>query len=264
MRVLRSITLVLALGLWGGLAEATTISWDFEQSTWPQFGPCCPNAIPSVILTENGNHFSRLTASTTDCGPSYFTTCPRTRAEVVIGNLTSVEGATRVYSIDIRFPSPAQAPAQAPSGHDSLVWQMVNPGGPELRTSWIGSQNGRVYLGNPIQPVPHTQYEVNLGNIQGPFATVQAIDLGPIDLGVWHTYKIVMIESTNPAVGRLMAYRDGVWIGTLANQATIRNLTYTEIYIDVVEAQGNMTGVADFDNASLATVPVAPTNLRVQ
>jgi hypothetical protein len=247
---LRVVLIALALGLWGSLAWATTISWDFENGGWPS-GPICCNAVPPVVNATGGNpdHYARLTASPTDCGPTFFTTCPRIRAEAWIGQINDVVGETRTYKIDLRFPSANQAV----TGHDSLVWQMVNPGpnSPELRTSWIGTQNGRIYIANPIQPVPHTPLEVNLGGIQGPFPTVQALDLGPLVFDEWHTYVIEMVEAMLPNTGTIKAWRDGVPFGTIAGQATIRSVNYTEIYIDVVSDNG-VKGIVDFDNASLA------------
>jgi hypothetical protein len=256
------VLIVVALGLWGSPAGATKISWDFENGGWPGSGPLCCNAIPTIINATGGNpnHYARLTASPADCGSAFFTTCPRTRAESFIGQLPDVAGDTRTYSIDIRFPSGIQPM----TGHDALIWQSFSNGSTsEHRTTWIGTQNGRIYIANPVTPVPNTQYTVNLGPIQGPGSTVQAVDLGPLVYDEWHTYRVVVVQAVTPNPGSVTVYKDNVLIGTMSGQPTLWSLAETEVFVNYVDGNG-VLGVVDFDNASLATPPPAPTGLMVQ
>src|SRR5215831_18054241 len=84
-------------------------SWNFEAGTFPPDPNVEPNAIPTVINLEGAPHlhYARLTASPSDCGEAFFTTCPRTRAEKYIGGfpLPDTTGQIVTFQFDIRIPS---------------------------------------------------------------------------------------------------------------------------------------------------------------
>lgn len=116
------------------------------QESWPDVASTA--AVPRAILTESGNHFLRLVASPTDCGPLFATTCPRTRALVGPGWSTVTSGQTITYAWRMRLPGGAANPA----GTNGMVMQLFQDGTAACptcaRTIWIGNKSGHLWLVN--------------------------------------------------------------------------------------------------------------------
>ena len=141
--------------------QAISISWDFETGTLPNPPDNPNNVVPPVVLTEtNGNHYGRLTVTSSDCrtpGDAVWDPCPRVREQVVIGTIPEVAGQTRTFSFKVRIPSAGQ-PAK---GHDSILWQIVEPNATGTnqfhRSFWFGIHDfwagDRFYWANRVPPV---------------------------------------------------------------------------------------------------------------
>src|SRR5262249_10961297 len=126
------------------------LSYDFENGQIPNANSNSlqTSAIPPTILTEpGGNHFLRMTASPQDCGPNFATTCPGTRAELLMGHAPETSNVTITYSLSLRIPS------SNPSGQYNLLAQLFQGlGVPSVsgKTIWLGSQNGRIFVRNDL------------------------------------------------------------------------------------------------------------------
>ncbi len=230
---------------------AQSISWDFETGTFPHGsvpgGFIYPNMVAPVVLLEGPPHlhFARLTASPPDCGDTFNTTCPRTRAEMWMGGLPDVMGATRTYAFSMRLPS------SNPPGQDALLWQTFEGDPPNTnRDIWLGVQNGRVYLANAVQPVPQTSQTVDLGGIGG---ISQVVDLGPIVYDQWNTYQVVVLLATD-TTGTVTVWKNGVEMGTITGQPTKYFTNHTDVYLNVVD-EGGTLGIVDFDDVQQQTNP---------
>lgn len=171
------------------LAQSQQIFKDFENGIFEngiiggQYN--LPNQIPPTILTESGNHFLRLTASLSDCGPTFFfTTCPRTRALVEVGWSTITGGQTVIYSWKMRIPR-----ATNPDGQNGMVFQTFQDANGAFtggRTMWVGILNGRLYLINRFVE----------GNND---CQTCGVDLGPIRYDQWVDYSLSVYLSANPS-----------------------------------------------------------------
>jgi|SRR5215472_639883 len=267
------ITLVLTLWLWSQLAWAATFSWDFETGTYPAGsypgGPMDPNLVPPVVLSEGGNHLGRLTASPSDCGEAFQTTCPQTRAEAWMSGLPDVIGESRTYTVSVRIPS-SGAGGSNTTAHTALVWQVFEGDYPiSARDIWIGVENGRLYLANQVRPIPQTSQTVPLELARDGIA--QVVELGALVYDQWNTYIVTVLQSLDPATGSVSVKKNGVQMGAITGQPTKYYVNHTDIYLDVVDRNGTL-GIADFDNVQISTggstgdstPPAPPTALRVQ
>jgi hypothetical protein len=263
------ITLVLTLGLWGGLAWAAftfILSYNFEDGIIPNSNTLGPNAVPTTIMTEGTNEFLRMTASPSDCGDAFGTTCPRTRAELLIGHDSNVTEIV-TYSFKLRYPS------SNPSGQNQLSMQTYQGfftyPNYTSRLLWIGLKDGRVYLANRLPPVPQTSQYVDLGTAGGP---AQIVDLGPVAYDTWITYALSVNWSTDPLLAWASVTKNGVAMGSITGQPTLAYTQSTpDMFTDVISFDG-VLGIADFDNVQIgtggstgdSTPPAPPTALRVQ
>ena len=212
------------------------MAYNFEDGQIPNSNRLSSNLIPATVLTEsNGNHFLRMTASPEDCGPSFGTTCPRTRAELWIGFAPGTADQMVTYNFSMRIPSSNSG------GRNNLLMQLfqgladiVNSG----KTIWIGSQNGRLFLENDLT---HT-----------------TADLGVISYDQWMNFSLVVYLTTNPSQGRADAYRNGALPGSIVGEATEKIADITNMYLDVIDF-GGVLGIADFDNVQISTGGLVPT-----
>jgi hypothetical protein len=236
-----------------------TITWDFETGAFPN-PATTPTQVPAIVLLEGSPHFhyGRLTASPSDCGTSFFTTCPKTRAEVFFNQLNTTLGETRTYQIDLRMPSSGTGGSNTGT-HRNMAWQLFGANGLSSRTIWIGINpaNNHWYVANRVQPC-------NTNCVQNPLddtpANVQLIDLGAVVYDQWETFKIIVKYATD-TTGTVQALKNNTNMGTTSNQATISGVEPMQVYIDQLDFAGNF-GIVDFDNLSMTDVqpsgPVKP------
>src|SRR5204862_5405184 len=199
------------------------VSFDLENGQVPnggKFDPdgggVYPNLVRATVLTEsNGNHFLRMTARPSDCGPSFRTTCPETRAEIWIGSTQGSGNQSATFSFAMRIPS------SNPGGQNNLLFQLfqglrdpINSG----RTIWIGSQNGRLFLENGLT---HT-----------------TADLGSINYDQWVKFSLVVYLTTNASQGRADAHINGAPAGSIVGEGTEKIAGITNMYLNVVDSGG--------------------------
>jgi len=230
---------------------AQSLSWDFEAGTFPNPADQ-PNLVPPVVLTEiNGNHYGRLTGSPSDCSTTDFILwdpCPQIREQVRIWTIPEVEGETRTFSLTVRIPSAGQ-PA---TGHDSMLWQLLEPGPNSTRTIWFGIRDfgagQHFYVANQVPPCPTGCTYIPV-IAKGDYANV--VDLGPVVFDQWMTIQLDMTLAATPTNGTLIVRKNGAVVQTISNQPTTwlpTGLTQ-DVKIDVLDWSGTL-GIADFDNLS--------------
>ena len=229
--------------------KAAAISWDFEGRSFPN-RPDAPNVVPPVVLTENGNHFGRLTATPSDCrtpGNAVWDPCPIIREQIRYVTIPEVEGETRTYSFSLRIPSVGQ-PA---TGHDVFYWQIVEPNATGAnqyhRSFWFGVHDfgagQRVFLANRVPPCPGDCIIFQTrGNVPA-----SVIDLGPLVFDQWDTYEIIMTLAVTPKNGTVVVKKNGKVVTKVTNQPTMYLVDTQEVKIDVLDWSGTQ-GIADFDN----------------
>ena len=66
--------------------------------------PGYPNRVPPTVRSEAGNRFLTLTASPSDCGNAFATTCPRIRTNVAVGHAPQTTNTTVRYQWRMRIP----------------------------------------------------------------------------------------------------------------------------------------------------------------
>jgi len=221
-------------------SAGVVLTYNFEDGQIPNSNRLSSNLIPATVLTEsNGNHFLRMTASPEDCGPSFGTTCPRTRAELWIGFAPGTADQTVTYNFSMRIPS------SNPAGQNNMLWQLfqgyrIDPAGG--RTIWLGSQSGKLYVAN-----------------QSGSGGVQRVELGSIQYDRWVNFSLVVYLSADPSLGRVDVYMDGNLIGSITEQATVLFTQYlTDMFLNIVDFNG-AAGTADFDNLQISTGGLVPT-----
>jgi Polysaccharide lyase len=218
--------------MFAATSSGIVLSDDFESGVITNADSLMLNKIATAILTEpDGNHFLRMTATSEDCGPSFFTTCPRTRAELWIGSAPVTMNETVAYSFSLRIPRLNNL-----TGQDSLLWQLfqgyrIDPNG--VRTIWLGIQNGRLYVANQTG------------------GTTQKIDLGLVQYDIWVDYSMV-VYLRDDSSGRVDVYMNATLIGSIVGQPTILFDQYvTDMFLNVVSFNG-VLGSADFDNVQIS------------
>ena len=228
--------------------QAAAIKSDFEAGTFPN-RPDAPNVVPPVVRKEpNGNHYGRLTATSSDCrtlDDPVWDACPKIRQQVVIGTIPEVEGETRTFSLALRIPSAGQ-PA---TGHDVFYWQIIEPhatGANQYeRSFWLGVHDfgagQRVYLANRVPPCPG-----NCVVVAGD-APANIIDLGALTFDQWDTYQITMTLAVTPNNGTVIVSKNGNVVATVTNQPTMYLVDTQDFKMDVLDWFGT-PGIADFDN----------------
>jgi hypothetical protein len=234
-------------------ASGQSMSWDFESGTFPPAGPPTPTQFPTVVLLEGSPHFhyGRLTAVPADCGPSFFTDCPKTRAEVFVNSLIPVAGQFWTYQFDLRMPSSGAAGNN--TGAHTLMACQVHFTTPPNRSIWIGVTNGRWYIANRIQPCPA---ECITDPLDGGTNPAQVIDLGAVVYDEWETFRVVVRLETD-TTGTVQVSKNGITVGTMTNQATFVAIEPQEIYMNMLDVNGSL-GIVDFDNLSMSTVQPPP------
>ena len=203
--------------------------YDFENGQVPNANSSYPNTTPPAILTEsNGNHFLRMTAVPQDCGPTFATTCPRTREELLMGHAPETSNITTTYSFSLRIPS------SNPSGQYNVLAQLFQGiGVPRVsgKTIWLGSQNGRIFVRNDLNQ--------------------QTLDVGPIQYDKWVDYSLAVYMSTDASLGLVDVSVDGQHVGRLTGYATLKDSQYvTDLFLNVIDYLG-VFGVVDFDNVQI-------------
>ena len=204
---------------------------DFENGQIPNADTLMSNSIPTIILSDpDGNHFLRMTVSSSDCGPKYNTTCPWNRAELLVGTGPTTDNQTVTYSFSMRIPTSNPA-----SNH--LLVQAYQGYGITLnygRTFWLGTSSGIVFVQNDV-------------------GGHQRVNLESIQYDTWVNYTLVVYLTTDVNLGRIDVYKDLQSIASITGQATERTSQYTsDLFFNVVAFDGS-PGTADFDNAQIST-----------
>lgn len=236
----------------GQSASGQFISWDFENGTFPA-GPATPTQFPAAVLLEGSPHFhyGRLTAVPADCGPSFFTDCPTTRAEVFFNSLTPVAGEFRTYQFDLRLPSTGAA-GNNTGAHTLMAWQVYFKTSPN-QSLWIGVTNGRWYIANPIQPCPA---DCITDPLFGGTTPAQVIDLGAVVYDEWESFRVVVLLKSD-TTGTVQVSKNGITVGTMTNQATFVAIEPQELFLNMLDVNGSL-GIVDFDNLSMSDVQPQP------
>ena len=238
-------------------ASGQSISWDFESGTFPPTGPTTATHFPAVVLLEESPHFhyGRLTAVPSDCGPSYFTTCPVTRAEWFFDQLTPLIGQSFTYQVDLRLPSSAAAGSNI-GPHQLIAWQIFGTVAGS-QSVWLGvASGGRWYIANQMQPCANPRCAANDPLFGGP-TPIQMIDLGAVVYDQWETFKVIVGFNADTA-GTVQVSKNGTSMGIMTNQATMLvSGVPQQVFLDVLDVPGNL-GIVDFDNLSMSDVQPPP------
>jgi hypothetical protein len=226
----------LARGIMGGEPDhaPTPIKYayyDFESGEIPFADTLMPNSTPTSILADpDGNQFLRMTVSPSDCGPNFYTSCPKTRAELFVAAGPNTHDQIVTYSFSMRIPS------RNPADNHLLVqgfqgYRMTFDYG---RTFWLGTSDGEVFVQNDV-------------------GKKQRLNLGPVQYDTWVHYELVVNLTSDPDLGRIDVYKDAELVGSITKQATERTSQYTsDLFLNVVDFKGS-SGTADFDNVQLST-----------
>jgi hypothetical protein len=197
--------------------------------------PGYPNRVPPTVRSEAGNRFLTLTASPSDCGPAFATTCPRIRTNVAVGHAPQTTNTTVRYQWRMRIPW-----ANNPAGQDNMWMQLFQDADWEWvggRTVWIGGAGGHLFLRNQ-----HTA----LGR------TFTQVDLGPIPYDQWVEYSLYVFLTVDPSRGHITLYMDGVEVGSIVGEWTqLIASKVTEMNLQIVDFYGT-TGTADYDDVSVS------------
>jgi hypothetical protein len=248
----RSMTLFLLLVLlvFKLACAATILSIDFEDGQIHNADPPgYPNLVPPAVLVESGNHFLRLTASPSDCGPDFATTCPRTRANVSMGHSSVKSGSRVTYSWSMRIPR-----ATNPDGQNNMWFQLAQDSTPTFtggRLAWIGTQNGRLFIENTA-PRQH--------DTSGPWTRR---DLKPIPYDQWVNYSLSVFLTDVAALGRIELSMNGALVASIVGENTVFKVghfgntnsganEYTQMHLQIVDFVG-VFGTADYDNVHIIT-----------
>jgi parallel beta-helix repeat protein len=201
-----SVLLVMVLVGWPVLAAAqaiTTFYHDFEDGQTHVVSRTTM-AIKPAVVTEGSQKFLRLTHSTNNCDSTPDGSCPpggRTEVFFTSGQasmplISAAPGQSWTYEMDIRFSSDAGMNAEAMQlfmdGTENECYGCQNGTGPVFRL-WRGQTTG-----TNLTFMHWTKNETSLASA---VRTVLA--------GTWHTYKVVVIWSHDPSIGRLEAFFDG-------------------------------------------------------
>ena len=227
--------------------------WNFETGTWPSF-PDSIYTVPPVVNSPGGNpnSYGRLTASPSDCGgppPRNDDPCPMIREQVVMWTIPEVQGEVRSYSFDLRIPSAGQ-PA---TGHDSMLWQLLEPNG-GTRSMWIGVRDfgagERIYFANQVPPCPSSCISLPVVS----FGLANVVDLGPLVFDQWITYQVDMTLAATPTNGSVTIWMNGSIVATITDQPTMYLVDTQDVKFDVLDWSGTL-GIADFDNVYSSSIP---------
>lgn len=238
------------------LQAAQSISWDFESAAFPH-PQSTPTQFPAVVLLEGSPHFhyGRLTALPSDCGPSYFTSCPTTRAEGLFNEITVADGTTMTFLVDLRLPSSGTGGSNTGT-HTLMVGQLfANTAGG--RSVWLGvNTSNHWYIANEMQPCSNPGCAA-IDPLFGDSTLIQMIDLGAVVYDQWESFSIVVLISTTTA-GTVQISKNGTDMGTMTQQATALSVSVAQqVWINVLDPGGNF-GIVDFDNLAMTDVQPPP------
>ena len=176
----------------------STVNYPFEDSLLR--GTPTTMKVPPKILTENANHFMRITGSSSDKESIPASHPARNRSTVTFtskySSMPLLSNATmrQTYSAKIRFHDN--------TGSDGSIFELFQDG---PQTGGYGTRDGQG---------PVVRFFRNNGRVWGVAnyaneTKSNKFDLGVIPAGSWHTYMVKAVWSHTPSEGRIEIYLDG-------------------------------------------------------
>ena len=219
---------------------ALPYSKDFEDGALTGISPRGTFAIPPVVLSEDGNKFMRITASSSDTGSTPVE--GRIRAQV---NVSAIKAETLdeskenkiAYSYDFRYRS---------EGFSGITMQLFQ----------IGPYTGYGKPGGYGPVVWNYRLKDNSVIISNNYDNdkVDSINVGKVANNTWHNVKIVATWSHNPAKAYLEFHFDNKLVKKITGRDICKGTsTYTLPYMDLGLYGGDLTNSlagksVDFDN----------------
>ena len=239
----------------------TTVNYNFEDGL--RRGDPTQMQVPPTIVTENGNKFMRITGSAGDKENIPSSHPNRNRSTVRFTSsfssmpLLSNTNMRQTYSAKIRFHDN--------TGTDGNVLSLFQ-NGPQL--GGYGTRDGQGPVVICWRNTGRVACRANYANE----TKADAVDLGAIPAGTWHTYMVKAVWSHDPSQGRIEIYLDG----TLKKRITGRDVNLGSTSNRIPEMKMGLygdyaVGVIDVDNVtayptsstSSTVALLSPTNLRL-
>jgi hypothetical protein len=176
----------------------TTVNYSFEDGLLR--GDPTTMKVPPKILTENGNHFMRITGSAGDKEGIPASHPARNRSTVEFTShaqdmpLFNDANRRQTYSGKLRF--------HENTGSDGVVFELFQSA-PKLGGYGTRDGNGPVFI--CWRDNSRLKCRANYANE----TKSTAVDLGSIPAGTWHTLTLNAVWSHNASQGRLELYLDG-------------------------------------------------------
>jgi Polysaccharide lyase len=241
----------------------TTVNYSFEDGLLR--GDPTAMKVPPKILTENGNHFIRITGSAGDKEGIPSTHTHRNRSTIGFTShaqempLFTDSNRRQTYSAKLRFHDN--------TGSDGVVFELFQSA-PKLGGYGTRDGNGPVFI--CWRNNGRVGCRANYANE----TKATAVDLGFIPAGTWHTLTLNAVWSHNASQGRLELYLDGsrkllvtgrdVNLGSNSNR--LPNMKFG-MYGDYAVGQldvDNVTAKSWLPSASSSLVALStPQNIRI-
>jgi polysaccharide lyase-like protein len=197
---------LVGVGLLGALcllpaapAQAqSTVNYSFEDGLL--HGTPTAMKVPPKILTENGNHFMRITGSSSDKQSIPASHPARNRSTVTFTSkyssmpLLSSTTMRQTYSAKVRFHDN--------TGSDGVVLELFQDG-PQSGGYGTPDGNGPVFI--CWRNNGRVKCRANYANE----TKATAVDLGVMPAGTWYTFKVNAVWSHNASQGRIELYVNG-------------------------------------------------------
>jgi len=240
----------------------TNVNYDFEDGLLR--GDPTKMQVPPKIVSENGNEFMRITGSAADKEAVPKKHPNRNRSTVRFTSpyssmpIISEANRRQTYSAAMRFHDN--------TGTDGVVFELFQgaPGGEK----GYGNRNGTGPVVIFWRSDGHVFFRANYANE----TKWDAVDLGSIPAGSWHTYTVKAVWSHDPSEGRIEVYLDGKLRKTIAGRDSMLGPQSNSLPMLKLGLYGDhAVGVIDVDNVqalpSISPTPRvalrAPTNVRV-
>lgn len=214
------LIVLLTLGLVSYARAQTLYSYRFEGSDPAILNPAnlaFQTATPAAILQEaGGNHYLRMYTGATDCGPTFDTTCPTVRSEMLIGTMSWQTVSIVTASLRYRTSSTST------SDNDRVTLQFFQYGGCDNCT--VGYANtGWTMKFTGVDTLPASGYTAR-GKTGATLMTRPTLALGTLSTNVWHTLRFIYTFSHSDN-GTIRVSVDGVDKGTITTRTVLNQLT---------------------------------------